>query len=120
MSFGSLPPIDASRLPADIRTASPARQQAYRAALGFEQLLVQQLTSSLADSAQGTFGGGGDSADGGGQSNPYASLLPDALTQGVMGGGGLGLAAQLTDVIDPQQRQQPAPQAPADAGGAGA
>jgi hypothetical protein len=102
MSFGATPPIDQSLLPPEIRSAPPARQQAYTAALGFEQLLVQQLSTSLADSAQGTFGGG---------ASPYASLLPDALTQGVMGGGGLGLAAQLTDAIDPPQPSQ---------GGAGA
>jgi hypothetical protein len=115
MSFGAPPPIDQSLLPADVRSGPPARQQAYAAALGFERLLVQQLSGSLADSAQGTFGGGADDAgdDGTGASaaSPYASLLPDALTQGVMDGGGLGLAAQLTDAIDP-------PQAPAPAGAA--
>jgi Rod binding domain-containing protein len=98
MSFGATPPIDQSLLPPDVRNAPPARQQAYTAALGFEQLLVQQLSTSLADSAQGTFGG---------QDSPYASLLPDALTQGVMNGGGLGLAAQLTDAIDPAQPPTP-------------
>jgi len=115
MSFGAAPPIDQSLLPPDVRSAPPARQQAYAAALGFEQLLVQQLSSSFADSAQGTFGGSSDdgSSDGAGAgaANPYASLLPDALTQGVMNGGGLGLAAQLTDAIDPAQPS------PAGAGG---
>ena len=110
MSFGATPPIDQSLLPPDVRSAPPARQQAYTAALGFEQLLVQQLSQSLADSAQGTFDGTGDG--GTGATNPYASLLPDALTQGVMNGGGLGLAAQLTDAIDPAQ--------PSPAGGAAA
>jgi Rod binding domain-containing protein len=114
MSFGATPPIDQSLLPPDVRSAPPARQQAYTAALGFEQLLVQQLSQSLADSAQGTFDGTGDGGSDGeaGATNPYASLLPDALTQGVMNGGGLGLAAQLTDAIDPAQ--------PSPAGGAAA
>lgn len=97
MSFGALPPVDQSLLPADIRSATPARRNAYEAATGFEKLLVQQLTQSLADSAKDAMGG----------DSPYASMLPDALAQGVMDGGGLGLARQLTDAI--------APAAPADA-----
>jgi hypothetical protein len=91
MSAG-LPPIDQALLPRDIRGAAPARRNAYEAALGFERLLVGQLTSSLADSTKDALGG----------ETPYASLLPDALADGVMAGGGLGLARQLTDAIAPQ------------------
>ncbi len=86
-----IPPIDQSLLPADIRTAAPARKDAYEAGLGFERLLVQQLSQSLTDSARDAMGG----------DSPYASLLPDALTDGVMTSGGLGLARQLTDAIQP-------------------
>jgi len=107
MSFLSgLPPIDSAQLPADVRDATPARQQAYEAGLGFEQLLVQQLSQSMVDST-----GDGSSDDGSGDGtaaasglaggSPYASLLPDALSQGVMGAGGLGLARQLMDAIAP-------------------
>jgi hypothetical protein len=91
MSLAGLPPIDQSLLPADIRTAAPARKDAYEAGLGFERLLVQQLSQSLTDSARDALGG----------DSPYASLLPDALTDGLMGGGGLGLARQLADAIQP-------------------
>jgi hypothetical protein len=91
MSLAGLPPIDQSLLPTDIRTAAPARKDAYEAGLGFERLLVQQLSQSLTDSARDALGG----------DSPYSSLLPDALTDGVMGGGGLGLARQLADAIDP-------------------
>jgi len=86
-----LPPIDQAQLPADIRTAAPARRNAYEAGLGFERLLVQQLSQSLTDSARDALGG----------DSPYASLLPDALTDGVMTSGGLGLARQLADAIQP-------------------
>lgn len=91
MTVTGLPPIDRSTLPADIRAASPQRQDAYTAALGFERLLVQQLTESLADSARAALGG----------DSPYASMLPDALTDSVMATGGLGLARQLADAIEP-------------------
>jgi hypothetical protein len=96
MSFGSPPPIDQALLPASVRSAPGGRgpiQDAYRAALGFEQLLVQQLSTSLTDSAQDALGG----AD-----NPYGSLLPGALTTGVMDAGGLGLAAQLAPSLEGQ------------------
>jgi Rod binding domain-containing protein len=105
MSIGpaARPPIDAAQLPADIRTAAPARRNAYAAGLGFERLLVQQLTQSFADSARDALGG----------DSPYASLLPDAMTDGLMSGGGLGLARQLTDAIAPAQAS------PADRAGGG-
>jgi hypothetical protein len=84
-----LPPIDRAALPADVRSATPERRDAYTAALGFERLLVQQLTESLGSDTLG----GGDS--------PYASLLPEALADGVMSSGGLGLARQLADAAAP-------------------
>ncbi len=93
MSLAGLPPIDRSLLPADVRTAPPARRDAYEAGLGFERLLVQQLSQSLTDSASDALGG----------DSPYAMLLPDALTDGVMSGGGLGLARRLADAIEPPE-----------------
>lgn len=91
MTIAGLPPIDRATLPPDVRAASPQRQDAYTAALGFERLLVQQLTESLAASAREALGG----------DSPYANLLPEAMTDGVMNGGGLGLARQLADAIEP-------------------
>lgn len=91
MSFGAIPPLDAAQLPADIRDAAPQRREAYEAALGFEQILVKQLTDQLVESARSAMGG----------DSPYASLMPQAMADGVMGAGGLGLARQLTDAIAP-------------------
>lgn len=91
MTGAGLPPIDQALLPKDVRSATPARRDAYEAALGFERLLVTQLTHSLADSTKDALGG----------ETPYASMLPDALADGVMNGGGLGLARQLADAIAP-------------------
>ena len=108
MTLASLPPIDQAQLPQDIRTAPPARKDAYEAGLGFERLLVQQLSQSLTNSARDALGG----------SSPYAMLLPDALTDGVMAGGGLGLARQLADAIEPATAIEPAA-SPANADRAG-
>ena len=87
----ALPPIDSALLPADIRQGPQPRKDAYTASLGFEQMLVQQLTESLADSARSAMGG----------DSPYANMLPQAMADGIMGAGGLGLARQLTDAMTP-------------------
>ena len=88
----SLPPIDSSLLPADIRNGSADRKKTYESALGFERMLVQQLTKSLADTAKPLDGEdeGADAA-----STTYKSMLPDTLADSVMAAGGLGLARSL-------------------------
>jgi Rod binding domain-containing protein len=85
----SLSPIDPSSLPADIRTGPADRRKSYEAALGFERMLVQQLTKSLAGTAKPAEDGG-DAA-----STTYRSMLPDTLADSVMSAGGLGLARDL-------------------------
>lgn len=97
MSTGAIGPLDQA-LPEQIRSGGPAAQKAYNAALGFEQLLVQQLSRSITGAAGSTDGLGGSSGDT--SSSPYASLLPDALTQGIMNAGGLGLAQQLAPSLE--------------------
>jgi len=119
MSFGtigtSLPPIDATNEPADIRNGNTAAKNAYQEALGFEDILVQQLTQELAstvtspsDDGSGGDGSGDGSSDSSGGilgSDPatsgFASLIPTALTQSIMSSGGLGIAQELAQSIDP-------------------
>ena len=119
MSFGaigsSLPPIDAANEPADIRNGNTAAKNAYREALGFEDILVQQLTQELASTVTSPNGdgSGGDGSDtsssdsSGGilgsdpSTSAFASLIPTALTQSIMSSGGLGIAQQLAQAIDP-------------------
>ncbi len=112
-----LPTVNQAFEPASVRNGSPAVQKAYASALDFEEMLVQQLSQSL---TQGTGLGGGEegseesmegapeggsgaaSGAGGGAANTQlASLLPQALTEGVMSQGGLGMATQLMGSLDP-------------------
>ena len=100
----NLPPVDAANEPADIRNGNTAAKNAYQEALGFEDILVQQLTQELAstvtspsDDSSSDDGSGGDSSDSSGGilgSDPstagFASLIPTALTQSIMSSGGLG------------------------------
>jgi hypothetical protein len=80
--LSGLPQVPESALPAAVRNGSAADKEAYRAALGFEQLLLGQLVKSMAAS--------GPLAEG-----PYAAPVQEAFTGGLIAGGGLGLGAEL-------------------------
>ena len=76
-------PISTTTLPADIRAAGTPAIKQYKAALGFEQLLVGQLVKGMV--SEGSELGAG----------PYASTVQDAMTHAFTGGQGLGLARQI-------------------------
>lgn len=80
--LSGLPQVADSALPATVRTGSAKDKEAYRAALGFEQVLLGQLVKSMA-------------ADGPLSEGPYAAPVQDALSSGLISGGGLGLATDL-------------------------
>ena len=72
--------------------ASSAKETdaALEAGKGFERLMLGQLTRTLLDSALPADGASASAA-------AYKDLLPDALTEALMSGGGIGLAAQLQE-----------------------
>ena len=80
--LSSLPQVADSALPATVRTGSAKDKEAYRAALGFEQVLLGTLVKSMAST--------GPMADG-----PYAAPVQEAFTGALVANGGLGLGAQL-------------------------
>ena len=79
----SLDPIATTSLPADVRTAGPQAVKQFKAALGFEQMLVGQLVKGMVS----------ESSDLG--QGPYASTMQDAMTHAFSSGQGLGLAHQI-------------------------
>jgi Rod binding domain-containing protein len=98
----SLPIVDQAALPAEVRNGTEKQKQAYTAALGFEQMLVQQLTKSLAKDAMG--GGTGDDGSGDGTDDStsadsgasmYTDMISSSLATGIAQQGGLGLANSL-------------------------
>jgi Rod binding domain-containing protein len=92
----SLPPIDRSLLPPEIRNGSAQDRKTYTAALGFERMLVQQLAKAMnATATDGSSDEGADAA-----TTTYKDLLPGALADGIIAGGGLGLARQLTPALN--------------------
>jgi hypothetical protein len=102
-----LPAVNQALEPDWVRHGSASTQKAYETALAFEQTLVEQLSQSLTatsglegeSSQEGEAGGESGSSSFGGGDSQLSSLLPQALTGGVMHAGGLGLAAQLTQEL---------------------
>ena len=107
----SLPIINQAAMPAEVRNGTEKQKQAYTAALGFEQMLVQQLTKSLASSAMGTDStddgssddgsGDGSSADSG--ASMYTDMISSSLADGIAQQGGLGLANSLYQSLGMEQ-----------------
>jgi Rod binding domain-containing protein len=83
---------------------SERRTEAERAGLAFERMLLVQLTQQLAKTAEGE-----ESTSA--ASKAYRDLLPGVMADAMVAGGGIGLAASLTDAV---------PGAPASPGGAAA
>jgi Rod binding domain-containing protein len=86
--ISSMVPMEGLVIPADVRKAGKEAQETYRAAVGFEQMLVKQLTETLTKSS--AFGGGEDGE--GGAPAGYKDLLSDNLSGAIARAGGLGVA----------------------------
>jgi Rod binding domain-containing protein len=83
-------------VPADVRKAGKQAEETYRAALGFERMLTEQLTKTMSVSAS-ALGGGEDGEEGGetAATAAYKDMLPGQLADAVTNAGGLGLAHDL-------------------------
>ena len=85
-------------LPADVRKAGKDGEDTYRAALGFERTLLEQLTKTMTKDMGGGEGGD-DSGDGdsgaSAATSAYNDMLPGTLADAVTSAGGLGLAHDL-------------------------
>ena len=89
MSISGLPSVADSALPAAVRNGSATDKQAYKAALGFEQMLVEQMVQTMAGE------------DGPLSQGPYPSQMQTTLASAITGAGGLGLAQQLYKDMTP-------------------
>src|SRR5262249_39996510 len=86
-AISGLPIVPDTALPASVRSGSAADKQSYKAALGFEQMLVDQMVQSMA----------GDDSDSDNPltSGPYASQMQTALSTAIDSSGGLGMPQHL-------------------------
>jgi hypothetical protein len=81
-----LPQVAESALPAAVRNGSAKDRDAYKAALGFEQVLLSQLVEEMVP--EGTLTDG-----------VYAAPVQEALTGGLVAAGGIGLGAHLYPML---------------------
>jgi hypothetical protein len=128
----AVPIVSATSIPASVRGGSPAARKAYETALDFEQMLVGQLSQGLVQNS-GLGGEGEGEGEGAGEVSGEAgvsgqagsagagllsALAPQALTEGIVRQGGLGLAGQLMRALDPAAATEDSQAAAAMAGGA--
>ena len=94
----SLPPIDNSLLPADVRNGSQTDKDNYKAGLAFERQLVEQLTQVMSDTTKAQDAGNEDGDDGSSAAtDSYKQMLPGVMADSIMSAGGLGLARTIAD-----------------------
>jgi hypothetical protein len=107
-------------VPQDISTGNSTAKQAYSEGLAFEQILVDQLvqtmTSNISGSSantsmssasatepdSGSVNQSGLLAGGDPSTSAYSSLMTGALTDSIMSGGGVGIASEIAQDIDPE------------------
>ena len=101
-SLSSLVPMDSLQMPSEVRKAGKGAQETYRAAVGFETLLVKQLTETLTKSS--AFGGSEDGE--GGAPAAYKDMLSDNMAGAIARAGGIGIADDLYKTIRQGQGEQ--------------
>ncbi len=83
MRIDGLPQVPETALPAAVRNGSAADKEAYRAALGFEQVLLGQLVKEMTAATPSLTEG------------PRGDAVTEAMTEALANAGGIGLAPQL-------------------------
>lgn len=129
-SDAGIPSLNVADIPANIRNGNSDAKQAYSEGLAFESVLVNELSQQLANTMYGGTGADGTTSDDGldgsagsdsgtdllGGTGAYASLFPQALTSSIMSGGGVGVAEEFAQELDPALLSQ-ANGSSSDAGG---
>jgi Rod binding domain-containing protein len=111
-----IPGLNVADIPANVRNGNNTAKQAYTEGLAFENVLVNELSQQLSSTMYGGSGtdaalpGDGSAGSDGGDSSSsgllsgagaYASMIPQALTSSIMSGGGMGIAEEFAQEIDP-------------------
>jgi Rod binding domain-containing protein len=84
-------------MPADVRKAGKDGEETYRAALGFERQMLQELTKTMSKDLSGANAddGSGEESGGDAATSAYNDMLPGTLADSLTSAGGLGLAHDL-------------------------
>ena len=96
--FGQVDPLALPAVvPAQVRNGNKETKEAYAAAVGFERMLVKQLTKSMTDSP--ALGGGDDAAT----PTAYREMMSDSIADAITNAGGIGLAGNLYGQVSPEE-----------------
>ena len=82
----------AGALPPEIRSAGTGVQEEYRSALAFERVLLGQVTQAMQSTIGGPQGASAATA-------AHKNMLPDAIADAIIAGGGIGLASDLVRAL---------------------
>lgn len=105
--------LNVADIPANITDGDSTARKAYVEGLAFEDVLVDQFTQQLAESSSSDESGSLDDSDAtsdgtdgaaslfGASDSAYSSLVPQTLTDAIMSNGGLGIADEIAEDIDP-------------------
>jgi hypothetical protein len=116
-----IPNLNVSTVPENVRDGGSKAMQAYSQGLAFEDMLVNELSQQMSKTMfDGT--GDGSSSDSGdpsssgaggsssssmlGGASAYSSMIPQALTSSIMDDGGLGMAQNFAEELDPSLLSQ--------------
>ncbi len=81
--ISGLPQVADAALPRDVRSGTDADKKAYKAALGFEKVLLGQLVEEMTAATPSLTEG------------PRGDAVTEAMTDALTNAGGIGLAPQL-------------------------
>jgi Rod binding domain-containing protein len=81
--ISGLPQVADAALPRDVRSGTDADKKAYKAALGFEKVLLGQLVKEMTAATPSLTEG------------PRGDAVTEAMTDALTSAGGIGLAPQL-------------------------
>ena len=83
MALSGLPSVPDAALPAEVRSGTAEDKQTYKAALGFEKVMLGELVKEMTSGTPSLNEG------------PRADAVNDAMTDALADAGGIGLARQL-------------------------
>ena len=87
MPVPGLPAVSDAALPREVRAGSAADKQSYKAALGFEKLLLGELVKEMTAATPSLTEG------------PRGDAVHEAMTDALASAGGIGLAPQLFQTL---------------------
>jgi Rod binding domain-containing protein len=95
------------QIPVGVNATTPEQKETYKAAAEFERFFVSYMMkqmNSATDSLTAGDDDDGNSAVSTGGTDQYKDMIQDQMTQAILDGGGLGIAAIIYNQVQDQQK----------------